>query len=880
MNYNYRVIKSSTIIKNLKIFTIIFIFLFAALIAPSLNPVFAKNFNITLSQKNFNQKDNPHLEIKPNSTKNIFTFITSFFKKPTPVNLKTQTKIILKNHDQKEITNQAISTSTKSDGSLSVDIDQKYLKPGKYIIEITDTKTNETTIQDFTWGVLAINPNKSVYSTGDTALLAIAVLNEKGDMVCDAFVSLEISTPNGTKTTFTTKDGSIKVNPQCLTKELTLIPDYEAQFPITQTGKYQLTLTATTTNGIYSISDSFSAEDQPSFIVERLTATRIFPLQNYPVTIKFTPKNDFNGYLLDSVPTTFKITSPNSTIKTQNNRQFISWPITAKANQTISLNYQYDAPNISPEFFTLGPIQILDSQKQIIYQENRSWQIASDAVTETFTNIGSTAWAAPDNVFSIQIEAWGGGGGGGDGSNGYGGGGGGGGAFVAGTMVVIPGNTYPLIVGTGGSGGTGSGAGASGADTTFNSTSFIAKGGGGGSGSQGATGGSGGLASQSTGTTKSDGGNGGIGNNATSDAGGGGGGAAGPHGIGITGGNASTSIGGHGGQGDNNNGGVGGIAVNGSVGATGASNALGGGGGSGGDNATAGGAGGSPGAGGGGGEANTAVAGRGGGGQVVLTYTANNPPNTPTNSTPSNGAIGISLNPTLIGSSYSDTESDAQQASQWQIATDSDFAAVVWDTGTTGAASNTVNVGYTLSNNTLYYWHVRYQAVQGNWSNYSVGTSFTTVAGAANQAPNTPSLSLPIDTATNVSQTPTFETVATDTENNDLQYEIKICTNSSMSSGCQTFTAADTGWSGADVGTTSYSVGTTAVYILQAGNSLAVNTPYYWKTRAIDPTGSNTYSDTQSLPFSFTTLTGETSPPGTTNSFGIKGIKIKGIDFK
>ena len=125
-----------------------------------------------------------------------------------------------------------------------------------------------------------------------------------------------------------------------------------------------------------------------------------------------------------------------------------------------------------------------------------------------------------------------------------------------------------------------------------------------------------------------------------------------------------------------------------------------------------------------------------------------------------------------------------------------------------------------------------------------------------------PILISPENNVTNVSQTPTFNTVASDVNGNNLQYEIKICTDIAMSVSCLTFdqSVSNVGWSGQDVGTSAYASGTTAAYILQVGNSLASNTDYYWKTRVKDYDGTNTWSPTQITAYTFKTLSGFMAP--------------------
>ncbi|MBI4090482.1 MAG: hypothetical protein HY422_00490 [Candidatus Komeilibacteria bacterium] len=147
----------------------------------------------------------------------------------------------------------------------------------------------------------------------------------------------------------------------------------------------------------------------------------------------------------------------------------------------------------------------------------------AQAITYTDTFSADGTWTAPSLTTEVTVEAWGAGGAGaGESANTqYGQGGGGGGAYSAGTVAVVGGTPYTVVVGTGGTAGTG--AGGDGGDSYFNDTSTIlAKGGTGGNGD---TGGTGGQASASVGTTKHSGGDGGDGGSATIGSGGGGGGA-------------------------------------------------------------------------------------------------------------------------------------------------------------------------------------------------------------------------------------------------------------------------------------------------------------------------------------------------------------------
>lgn len=108
-------------------------------------------------------------------------------------------------------------------------------------------------------------------------------------------------------------------------------------------------------------------------------------------------------------------------------------------------------------------------------------------VVDTFLSSGT--WTAPDSQ-TVTVECWGAGGGGSTGV-----GAGGGGAYARSTVAVIA-QGYAVAVGT-------SAANVNGGDSSFNSTSVVAKG-----GLSGTNGGTGGTAAASTGSTKFSGGNG------------------------------------------------------------------------------------------------------------------------------------------------------------------------------------------------------------------------------------------------------------------------------------------------------------------------------------------------------------------------------------
>jgi len=193
-------------------------------------------------------------------------------------------------------TKEDIKTSIKDNGDgtakITVIKPERYFREGEYVLQVemlsADNQQILTTKQNFTWGVLAINVAKSIYTPGERANLMIGVLDEFGGMVCDAKLTLDIKDPSGATKTLSTDSGEIKVNDICNSHDFSLAPDYSGTYQTGGTGTYQMTLTAETQNGTYSISDKFEVRNAVAFDVERVTATRTYPKNTYPMMFNIT----------------------------------------------------------------------------------------------------------------------------------------------------------------------------------------------------------------------------------------------------------------------------------------------------------------------------------------------------------------------------------------------------------------------------------------------------------------------------------------------------------------------------------------------------------------------------------------------------------------
>jgi len=297
-------------------------------------------------------------------------------------------------------------------------------KPGKYHLNIKDQETDKVLLdQDFIWGVLAINTNKSIYLVGEMAKLAMAVLDEEGEMVCDASLKLRIKNTSAAEAFLSTEEGTIIVNSECQLHDFTLNPDYEAEYEVGEAGVYEMELTAETENGRYTVTDSFEVRNEVPFEVERITATRIYPSVDYPVVFKIKVNQDFKGRVVESIPDIFIIQNETEDGQSDRHSEFISESITEPHNgekqiiwevdwhqgETHELAYQFKAPNISPQFYLLGPlefrqtIQKIDHPQEILGEENATEFNQIDPATQTIDDplLESSPSAAAEEPINV-----------------------------------------------------------------------------------------------------------------------------------------------------------------------------------------------------------------------------------------------------------------------------------------------------------------------------------------------------------------------------------------------------------------------------------------------------------------------------------------------
>ncbi|MFA5746917.1 MAG: heparin lyase I family protein, partial [Candidatus Paceibacterota bacterium] len=185
-------------------------------------------------------------------------------------------------------------------------------------------------------------------------------------------------------------NGAVTRNSSCGPNNVTSLPDYSAYYKVEEIGSYHIKLTASTNNGLYSIEDSITVQDSVPFDVERIGPTRIYPMSAYEMTLKIKANEDFNGSISEPLPEGFEVVSASGQYSEQKKEgeRSIVWDADIKQGEIYELKYRFDAPDISPYLYLLGPMKMggLESEitlepDRIVFQELRQWQLASDATT-------------------------------------------------------------------------------------------------------------------------------------------------------------------------------------------------------------------------------------------------------------------------------------------------------------------------------------------------------------------------------------------------------------------------------------------------------------------------------------------------------------------
>ena len=279
------------------------------------------------------------------------------------------------------------SRSTFEDYKLK---NSNFKKPGKYKITfkiIQDNVEGEIT-RDFSWGVLVMNTDKSIYHPGETVKIGMGTLDSKGHTLCDTDLRLTVTSPWGEKKDFSTQDKTISLSPECGPTTVTNVPDYSAAYDTGVEGEYVFKLKAVTAEGVNEIEEKIPVKAVIAFDISRSGPTRVWPIAPYEMKLEITANENYQGSFSDFVPDDFAIISIDNngqSASATGDRKSIDWQVDWQVGKTYTLSYIFNPPDISPAIFYLGKIKVGT------FEEYRQWQIASDAVSGSNLATSGTA---------------------------------------------------------------------------------------------------------------------------------------------------------------------------------------------------------------------------------------------------------------------------------------------------------------------------------------------------------------------------------------------------------------------------------------------------------------------------------------------------------
>ncbi len=254
------------------------------------------------------------------------------------------------------------------------------ITPGKLTLrmQIHEGSSTYEDSYDFYWALLAVNFNKATYEQGETAQITMGALSDTGNTICDARLKLFVTTPAST-----TIEVPVTASNDCNGNNITDVPDYTASYTPVDAGKYMVRLVRLddAENILADVRDTFSVVPHMTYVIERSGPTRINPTALYNMTLRVFSREPYKGKISDLIPGDFDVVERGGgtldwTDETHAVKR-ISWDVDMNPGEVYQFTYRFDAPDISPYMFFLGPATIGDGANA--YTEPRTWQVASDA---------------------------------------------------------------------------------------------------------------------------------------------------------------------------------------------------------------------------------------------------------------------------------------------------------------------------------------------------------------------------------------------------------------------------------------------------------------------------------------------------------------------
>ncbi len=361
-----------------------------------------------LSEKlDFLREELPQFNLRYNSQRN---FLVQAFRSFFGRDLATVESVEFVHNEGEEVEISPEVTVTQ-EGLISVvltEADKEQLFPGIYTVEleINEGGLVSTDTFEFQWGLLSINSNQTTYESGDVADISMGALTSNGNTLCDANLNLYISDPNGFIS-------STQVLPSgyCNGNNVIDVPDYSSQFVTGVPGEYEMYLERVDESGSvisHTLETFFVASNQP-IVIERSGPTRIYPPSPYAMELTVHAlRRSFTGEIVERVPKSFAIFNTDAEIRPQESYTELVWKVDMASSSSLTVSYEFDAPDISPYLYELGPAQLISNEIEpvaaVTGEEVQSPEVIEEG-TEGQGPVDVSGSMEPDTQSPIEPEA-------------------------------------------------------------------------------------------------------------------------------------------------------------------------------------------------------------------------------------------------------------------------------------------------------------------------------------------------------------------------------------------------------------------------------------------------------------------------------------------
>ncbi len=312
----------------------------------------------------FVREESPQFNLRYNSQRNVFIrSLRSLLGK----DLAT-VEVVSFMHNEGETIEVVPEVTVTPDGLISVVISEEerdQFVPGVYTVEfqIDEGGYMSTDSFEFQWGLLSINSNQTTYQSSDVVDISIGALSSNGNTLCDATLNLYITDPLGFISSPPVLSSGL-----CNGNNVIDAPDYSSQFVAGSEGTYEMYLERVDESGnvLSHTNETFLVVENQPIGIERNGPTRIYPPSPYAMELTVHARTrSFNGELVERVPRNFEIFNTDAEIRPQEHYTELVWNISLTNGSSQTFSYEFNAPDISPYLYELGPAQLVSSEVEV-----------------------------------------------------------------------------------------------------------------------------------------------------------------------------------------------------------------------------------------------------------------------------------------------------------------------------------------------------------------------------------------------------------------------------------------------------------------------------------------------------------------------------------